>query len=268
MLVTHNQAVNSSNGEEEDTLQRILRAVASLQARSDEQIRLNVEAEQRQMEADERHKKVEVRHMDDLKAAIVKAIVEKPRGAVTPPLTPSTQAFCAQPFSEEIDETNIGPPHPPSSLPNPDVYQWRQRSTELQVIPKDTARRSHELHPTEDHSLFGIDLLDKIVEEYIQLNSSSEDSEKFAEGTNEISCLEVANEEVDHEEVQDLPNFEDDHSETTDLGFEVELCELLDQVCNQEHLECTNDVKVKVAEAEESPIAQLATIFTAESRKK
>ncbi|RDX97142.1 hypothetical protein CR513_20127, partial [Mucuna pruriens] len=34
-------------------------------------------------------------------------------------------------------------------------------------------------HLTEDHSLFGIDLLDEIVEEYFQLNSSSEDMENY-----------------------------------------------------------------------------------------
>ncbi|RDX76257.1 hypothetical protein CR513_43773, partial [Mucuna pruriens] len=73
------------------------------------------------MEVEERHKKAEARHMDDLKAtdereeelrhqlATVKATVEKPRGATTPPPAPSTQAFWAQPFSEEIDETTIPP---------------------------------------------------------------------------------------------------------------------------------------------------------------
>ncbi|RDX64719.1 hypothetical protein CR513_56691, partial [Mucuna pruriens] len=75
-------------------------------------------------------------------------------------------------------------------------------------------------HPTEDHSLFGINLLDDIVEEYLQLNSSNEDIEKFAGGTDEISCLGVANEEADHKEVQDLPNSEDDHSNIADLDFE------------------------------------------------
>ncbi|RDX75855.1 hypothetical protein CR513_44219, partial [Mucuna pruriens] len=50
-------------------------------------------------------------------------------------------------------------------------------------------------HPTEDHSLFGIDLLDEIVEEYLQPNSSSEDIEKFVESADESSCLMVADEE-------------------------------------------------------------------------
>ncbi|RDX78343.1 hypothetical protein CR513_41390, partial [Mucuna pruriens] len=46
-------------------------------------------------------------------------------------------------------------------------------------------------HPIEDHFFFSIDLLDEIVEEYFQLNSSSEDIEKFARSTEEISCLGV-----------------------------------------------------------------------------
>ncbi|RDX88490.1 hypothetical protein CR513_29910, partial [Mucuna pruriens] len=75
-------------------------------------------------------------------------------------------------------------------------------------------------HPTEDHSLFGIDLLDEIVEEYLQLNSSSEDIEKFAESADENSCLGVTDEEADREEVQDLPHFEDNHSDIPDLAFE------------------------------------------------
>ncbi|RDY02521.1 hypothetical protein CR513_13992, partial [Mucuna pruriens] len=88
--------------------------------------------------------------------------------------------------------------------------------------------------------------------------------EAFVGSTDENNCLEVADEETDPEEVQDLPNSEDNHSDIVDLDFEVELFELLDQVYNQEHSECKNDAKVKVAETEESPIAQLATIFTAE----
>ncbi|RDY09706.1 hypothetical protein CR513_05888, partial [Mucuna pruriens] len=126
-----------------------------------------------------------------------------------------------------------------------------------------TARTKIDVHhPTEDHSLFGIDLLDEIVEEYLQLNSSNEDIEKFVESADESSCLGVVDEEADHEEVQDLPNFEDNHSDIADLAFEVELFELLDQVCNQEHSECTNDAEIKVADADKSFIAQLATLFT------
>ncbi|RDX98484.1 hypothetical protein CR513_18586, partial [Mucuna pruriens] len=111
-------------------------------------------------------------------------------------------------------------------------------------------------HPTEDHSLFGIDLLDEIVEEYFQLNSNSEDIEKFSRSTNEINYLGSADEEADYEEVQDLPNSEDNHSDIVDLDFEVELSNLINQVCNLENPESTTNAEVKVAETEESPIAQ------------
>ncbi|RDX64963.1 Retrovirus-related Pol polyprotein, partial [Mucuna pruriens] len=120
-------------------------------------------------------------------------------------------------------------------------------------------------HPTEDHSLFGIDLLDEIVEEYLQQNNNSEGIAMFAENADERGCRGVTDEEVDYEEVQDLPNSEDNHSDIANLAFEVELSELLDQVCNQDHSKCTNDAENKVAETKKSSIAQLATIFTAEN---
>ncbi|RDX58414.1 hypothetical protein CR513_62271, partial [Mucuna pruriens] len=124
MPVTRNQASSTNEGEE-DTLQRLLRAVATLQERSDEQSRLNAEAEQRHAEveqrhaeAEERHKLVEERHSDALKAAekreeelrwqieALKATreqdPEEPEEVITPP-------FWGQPFCKEIDETAIPP---------------------------------------------------------------------------------------------------------------------------------------------------------------
>ncbi|RDY02067.1 Retrovirus-related Pol polyprotein, partial [Mucuna pruriens] len=103
-------------------------------------------------------------------------------------------------------------------------------------------------HPTEDHSLFGIDVIEELVEEYFQLSNNGEDMEAFVGSTNKIRCLWSVDEEIDHKEVQNLPNPENNHSDIVDLDFEVELSELLHQVCNQEHLECTNDAEVKVAE--------------------
>ncbi|RDX72685.1 hypothetical protein CR513_47787, partial [Mucuna pruriens] len=119
------------------------------------------------------------------------------------------------------------------------------------------------MHPTEDHSFFGIDVLDEIVEEYLQLNSNSENIEKFAESADESSCLEVTDEEADQEKVQDLPNSEDNHSDIADLAFEEELSELFGQVCNQEYSKCMHDVEIKVAKAElhKSSIAQLPIII-------
>ncbi|RDX70766.1 hypothetical protein CR513_49957, partial [Mucuna pruriens] len=105
-------------------------------------------------------------------------------------------------------------------------------------------------HPTEDHSFLGIDLFDEIVEEYSQLNSSSEDIGKFVGSTDEISCLGSVDEGTDYEEVHDLPNSEDNHSDIVDLDFEIELSELLNQVCNLENPESTTNAEVKVAEIE------------------
>ncbi|RDY10046.1 hypothetical protein CR513_05498, partial [Mucuna pruriens] len=81
-------------------------------------------------------------------------------------------------------------------------------------------------NPTEDHSLFVIHLIDELVEEYLQLNDSSEN---FARSTDLISCLGSFIEKVNYEEVQDLPNSEDNHNDIADLDFEVELSKMLDQ---------------------------------------
>ncbi|RDX62168.1 Retrovirus-related Pol polyprotein, partial [Mucuna pruriens] len=88
-------------------------------------------------------------------------------------------------------------------------------------------------HPTEDHSLFRIDLIDELVEEYL------------AGSTNLISCLGSITEEADYEEVHDIPNSEDNNNDIANLDFEAELFEVLDQVCNLENPECANKVEVK-----------------------
>ncbi|RDX97029.1 hypothetical protein CR513_20247, partial [Mucuna pruriens] len=89
------------------------------------------------MEVEERHRMAEERHMEALKAAkereeelhhqlaVVKAIVEKLGRAAASPVV-GAQAFWAQPFSKEIDETTIPP----------NFCKVRQRPTELQTIPR------------------------------------------------------------------------------------------------------------------------------------
>ncbi|RDX89983.1 hypothetical protein CR513_28207, partial [Mucuna pruriens] len=61
-------------------------------------------------------------------------------------------------------------------------------------------------HPTEDHSLFGIDIIDELA---------------------------------NHGEVQDVPDSEDNYDDTTDLAFEAELTELLDQAETSKRLKST-----------------------------
>ncbi|RDY03691.1 hypothetical protein CR513_12697, partial [Mucuna pruriens] len=105
-------------------------------------------------------------------------------------------------------------------------------------------------HPTEDHSLFGIDLIDELVEEYFQLDSHSEDIDNFVERNDSIGCLEsISEEEADYAEsgeVHNLSDSVDNNNDIVDLDFEVELLEVLDQMCKHENLECSIEAEVQV----------------------
>ncbi|RDY10087.1 hypothetical protein CR513_05447, partial [Mucuna pruriens] len=60
-------------------------------------------------------------------------------------------------------------------------------------------------HPTEDHSLFGIDLIDELVEEYFQLDSHNEDIDNFAKRTDSIGCLgPISEEEADYANIKEI----------------------------------------------------------------
>ncbi|RDY13423.1 hypothetical protein CR513_01668, partial [Mucuna pruriens] len=97
-------------------------------------------------------------------------------------------------------------------------------------------------HPTEDHSLFGIELINELVEECLQLDNSGEDNSNFGEDTVSIGCLWSLIEEADYNKVWEVYNLldsEDDNIDPTDLRQEVELIRLLDQVRKYEDLECS-----------------------------
>ncbi|RDY04363.1 hypothetical protein CR513_11931, partial [Mucuna pruriens] len=93
-------------------------------------------------------------------------------------------------------------------------------------------------HPTEDHSLFGIDMIEELVEEYFQLDSCSEEVEDFA-GIAESS----SGSKADYDEVQEFSDSEGDYSDVADLAFETELTELLNQVCNPKSSNGTNNAE-------------------------
>ncbi|RDX84347.1 Retrovirus-related Pol polyprotein, partial [Mucuna pruriens] len=59
-------------------------------------------------------------------------------------------------------------------------------------------------HPTEDHSLFGIDMIKELVEEYFQLGSCSEEVGDFAGIAESSSCP-----KADYDEVQEFPDSEE-----------------------------------------------------------
>ncbi|RDY09992.1 hypothetical protein CR513_05551, partial [Mucuna pruriens] len=61
-------------------------------------------------------------------------------------------------------------------------------------------------HPTEDHSLFSIDMIEELVEEYFQLDSCSEEGEDFAGSAGLSSRL-----KADYDEVQESQTLRVEH---------------------------------------------------------
>ncbi|RDX87924.1 hypothetical protein CR513_30536, partial [Mucuna pruriens] len=127
---------------------------------------------------------------------------------------------------------------------------------------------SMEFGDTEDHSLFGIDLIDELVEEYFQLDSHSEDIDNFAEKIDSIGFLgSISKEEPNYAESREVHNLSDsvdNNNDIADLDLEAKLLKVLDQVCKHENPECSIEVEVQVDETKKLLSAQLATIFTAE----
>ncbi|RDY01305.1 hypothetical protein CR513_15393, partial [Mucuna pruriens] len=84
-------------------------------------------------------------------------------------------------------------------------------------------------HPTEDHSLFGIDLIDELVEVFFQLDHNSEEISNLAEDTKLIGCLGSPKQEADYDkvwEVHDLSNSENDNIDLADLSQKAETFEI------------------------------------------
>ncbi|RDY05090.1 hypothetical protein CR513_11102, partial [Mucuna pruriens] len=122
-------------------------------------------------------------------------------------------------------------------------------------------------HPTEDHSLFGIDLIDELVEECLQLDNSSEDIAGFARDIDSFDCLGSITEEVDYDqlwEVHNLFDSEDDNADLADLSQEAELLKLLDQVASRYAKSDSNPTKADSISVNRSwPQQQKAEIMSA-----
>ncbi|RDX90724.1 hypothetical protein CR513_27392, partial [Mucuna pruriens] len=101
-------------------------------------------------------------------------------------------------------------------------------------------------HPTEDHSLFGIDLIDELVGECLQLDSINEDILDFVGDTKSFDSLGYVTEEADYDElweVHNLSDSEDDNIDLANLSQELELPKLVDQVYKHEDQECSNNAE-------------------------
>ncbi|RDX73199.1 hypothetical protein CR513_47219, partial [Mucuna pruriens] len=102
-------------------------------------------------------------------------------------------------------------------------------------------------HPTEDHSLFGIYLIDELVEEHLQLDTDNDDISNFVGDTNIFDCLGSITDKANCDEsweVHNLSDSKDDITNLADLNHEIELLDLLDQVCKYEDPECSNNAEI------------------------
>ncbi|RDX78312.1 hypothetical protein CR513_41432, partial [Mucuna pruriens] len=107
-------------------------------------------------------------------------------------------------------------------------------------------------HPTEYHSLFGIDIIDKLVVEHLESKFGSVEFLDFVDDIDVISCLGSVTDESDYDklwEVQDLSDSEDDIIDFVHWDLNSEFVGLIDQVCKyDEKPECSKHAKVQVAE--------------------
>ncbi|RDX65188.1 hypothetical protein CR513_56170, partial [Mucuna pruriens] len=89
-------------------------------------------------------------------------------------------------------------------------------------------------HPTKDHLLFSIDIMDGLVEEYMQIGTDSADFYNFVEIPNVIDCfnfVEDLSNSVNMFNLYDLPDFEDNIVDLADMVNIFEFSELIGLVC-------------------------------------
>ncbi|RDX67176.1 hypothetical protein CR513_53978, partial [Mucuna pruriens] len=117
-----------------------------------------------------------------------------------------------------------------------------------------------------ENLLFGIDLIDELVEEEdLQLDTSSDEISNFVGDTNVFDCLGSIIDDIDYDKLWEVLNLSDSEYDITDianLGHEAEFLDLIDQVYKyDEELKCSKSVEVQVVETKMLLSAQVATIL-------
>ncbi|RDX81727.1 Retrovirus-related Pol polyprotein, partial [Mucuna pruriens] len=110
-------------------------------------------------------------------------------------------------------------------------------------------------HPTEDHSLFGIDLIKELFEECFQLDNNNEEIENLAKDVELIDCPGSLIEESDYDEVwevHNLSNFEDDNIDLADLSQEAKLIKITGPMPNPTQVD-QSDLKVSIDNSSSPP---------------
>ncbi|RDX78886.1 Retrovirus-related Pol polyprotein from transposon gypsy, partial [Mucuna pruriens] len=109
-------------------------------------------------------------------------------------------------------------------------------------------------HPTKDHSLFGIDIIEELVAEHLQLETDSAKIPNFAEE------IDVSGYLGNLWEVQDHSDFGDDTVDLAHLNLNSKSIGLIDQVCKYEELECSRNAEVQLRSANNTSPLHFQTI--------
>ncbi|RDX76759.1 hypothetical protein CR513_43204, partial [Mucuna pruriens] len=112
-------------------------------------------------------------------------------------------------------------------------------------------------HPVEDTSLFDIDFIDELVNEYMQADTDSIKFFQVVGNTNILDCLRSVFEELDHDE----PWGVHDAKVTTTLAHlehDSKSIDSIDQVLKNEKPECSKHSEVQVARTTKQQSTQIA----------
>ncbi|RDY08531.1 hypothetical protein CR513_07224, partial [Mucuna pruriens] len=115
-------------------------------------------------------------------------------------------------------------------------------------------------HPVEDTSLFGIDLIDELIEEHMQADTGSIKFFQVAGNTNILDCLRFVFEEPNYDEPWEVH----DAKVTTALAHldhDSKSIDSFDQVRKNEKSECSKHSEVQVVGTTKQQSAQIANTF-------
>ncbi|RDY08811.1 hypothetical protein CR513_06914, partial [Mucuna pruriens] len=119
-------------------------------------------------------------------------------------------------------------------------------------------------HPVEDTSLFGIDLINELVKEYMQVDTGTTKFFQVAGNTNILDCLRSVFEEPDYDEpweVHDLSNSTKATTALTHLDPDSNSTDLFDQARKNEKPVCLKHAGVLVVGVTRQQSTQEANIF-------
>ncbi|RDX90998.1 hypothetical protein CR513_27067, partial [Mucuna pruriens] len=115
-------------------------------------------------------------------------------------------------------------------------------------------------HPVEDTSLFGIGLIDELVEEHMQADTGSTEFFQVVGNTDILYCLGSVFEELDYDEPWEVHGAKVTTA-LAHLDHDSKSIDSFDQVCKNEKSECSKHLEVQVVRTTKQKSAQIANTF-------